>query len=1016
MNDFLAQWLSPIFLPMGVSYADLVIYIDTLLPYILYVLGALLLMLIIFILAHKLKRTWRTFTRLQSFIMFVLVTVFIVNSVCWGPMKSTVSSYLNASKVELAEDTVSQSLETIERIGAEGFVLLKNEEHTLPLSESNKKINVFGWASTNPFTGGTGPSTSSACKVTDILTALHDSGYETNQSLTDLYRNYASERPVMDMYGQNLSLYEPPKEAYTNALMQQAKEFSDTAMIVIARGSGENYDLPTDMSAVINGTYNIVDQVSITPNTYPYTKVTYKNNGSYDDFEPGEHYLELSVTEETLIDIVCANFDHVIVLINACNPMELGWVDEHEQIDAVLLAPAPGAQGFAALGKILNGSINPSGRTADTFVYDLMSTPTIHNIGIHNYKGVDDLRHEILKTDATYQGSMNFVHYNEGIYIGYKFYETAAEEGLIDYDSVVQYPFGYGLSYTSFEKTIEGFDDEGDYISFTVNVRNTGSISGRDVVEIYYTPPYTNGGIEKSAVNLIDFAKTSIIEPGKNEKIYFRIQKEKFASYDATGIKLPGGGYILETGEYTISVRDNSHQVCDQAVFSIHADIEYNHNPRSTDRIAATNRFEDYTRGNFIELSRMDGFSNYDKAVAAPDANCYQMDATLKQLVAAQTMVGYSSEALDDPNAVYPETDMDNGLTLSMMVGLPFDDPKWELLLDQLTLDEMESLVNEGSWKTSEAKSIGKVLTSDCDGSAGLNNILTGNYGTQYPSQVLMAQTWSKDMAAEIGISMGSEFSAARNFGWYGPGMNLHRSAFAGRNVEYYSEDAMLSGLFASEQVNAASELGVYAYLKHFALNDQELNRTAFLLTWAGEQTIRENYLLPFEIAVKNNTSKSQAIMSSYPWLGAIPAYANGNLLKDVLRNEWGFEGMVLTDYDGSYGYMITDNAIRNGGDFMLGYGNHASNELDFDNDNVIIAMRDACKNILYTVANSGYYAQENVIETENRMETLFTLINTVTVITLCVLEALNLLLLIKNLRRQSKNHNIKQGHLHAQY
>ncbi len=997
MIDLMAQLLSPVILPMGVSYADLVLYLEILAPYLLGILAAFIMLLLVIFFVRRIRKGWRGFVVLQSVVIFLLVAVLLVNAVCFGPMKSTLSAYLNASKVELADDVVAQSLKTIQRIGEEGFVLLKNDDATLPLAQDVKKLNVFGWASTNPYYGGTGSSASNAAAATDLLSALRNAGYEVNQSLVDLYTAYASERPTADMFGQNLTLPEPTAEAYTDALLADAKAFSDTAVIVIARGGGENYDLPTDMNAVIHGTYNIVEQVSIAPNTYPYTKVTYQNNGDYDDFDPGEHYLELSNTEEAMIRTVCESFDDVIVIINACNPMELGWVDEYEQIGAVVLAPAPGVQGFAALGSILRGDVNPSGRTADTFVKDLLNTPTINNVGIHSYHGVDDLKQRILKKDSSYQGAMGFVNYNEGIYVGYKFYETAAEEGLIDYDAVVQYPFGYGLSYTTFAKSIEGFKDEGDTVSFTVNIRNTGKAAGRDVVEIYYTAPYTNGGIEKSHVNLIDFAKTSVIQPGKSEKIYFTLAKEDMASYDATGIKIAGGGYILEAGKYTVSVRDNSHHVCDSAAFTVAADVVYTQG-RSHDETAAVNQFQDYSRGEFVELSRKDRFANYQQAISAPDAQSYLMSETMQQMVAGQTVAAYDGTVLDAPDAVRPNMSKKNGLKLAQMTGLSYDDPQWELLLDQLTPKELLMLVNEGAWKTQKVISVDKMLTSDCDGPAGLNNFLTGSYGTTYPAEVLMAQTWSKDVAWEIGVSMGSEFAAAKNFGWYGPAMNLHRNAFAGRNFEYYSEDGVLSGHFATQQVNGAGQFGVYAYLKHFALNDQELNRTAILLTWAGEQTIRENYLRPFEMAVKGNENAAQAMMSSYNWFGTVPAYANSHLLNNVLRDEWGFRGMITSDYDGGYGYMITDNAIRNGGDLMLGHGNHKSNEVNRNNANVLLALRRACKNILYTVANSGYYVTEDVQEAANTMDLLFHQGNTLAAYALGSLELLALLLLVVNL------------------
>ena len=1004
MIEKLADLVSPILLPMGVSYADILFYLNAISNYLLIGLAALVILVAVLIAAVKVKKGYKLFVRGQAIVAFLACLVILVNAVCYGPLHNTLSAYLNASRVELAEDTVAQSLATIEKTGEEGIVLLKNEESALPLSADATKLNVFGWASTKPFIGGTGSSASSAAAATDILQSLRNAGYELNESLTDLYVSYAAERPTSDMFGQDLTLPEPTADYYTDELMAEAEAFSDTALIVIARGGGENYDLPMDMKAVIDGTYNIAETVSVAAENYPYTKVSYHNNGDYDDFDAGESYLELSNTEEAMIDLVCSHFDNVIVLINACNPMELGWVDEYEQIGAVLLAPAPGVQGFAALGNILNGSVNPSGRTVDTFVYDLMSTPTVNNVGINAYTNIEDLKRSIADADSTYQGSAGFVNYVEGIYVGYKFYETAAEEGLIAYDEVVQYPFGYGLSYTTFEKTIESFSDDGDSVSFTVNIENTGDVAGKDVVQVYFTPPYTNGGIEKASANLIDFAKTSLIEPGSSEKIYFSIAKEDMASYDSEGVKIEGGGYILEAGEYAVSVRSDSHTVDDERAFTVDADIDYSAEGRASDAEAAVNQF-DYARGGFEQLSRADGFANYDAACGrALEAADYEMDAETLATVEASVMGGYDPTLYDDPEAEMPTMAADNGLVLADMTGLDYDDPLWEQLLDEMTYAEMKQLVNVGGWQTAEVKSIEKRATSDCDGPAGLNNYITGSYGTSYPSEVLMAQTWSKDMAFEIGASMGSEFAAAENFGWYGPAMNIHRSAFAGRNFEYYSEDGVLSGIFAMHEANGAAQFGVYPYLKHFALNDQELGRTAILLTYASEQAMREIYLRPFEIAVKGFEGDSLAMMTAYNWIGDVPAYANSDLLNDVLRGEWGFEGMVITDYFGSYGYMISDAALRNGNDLMLGYGSYESNELDSSSATLVNAMRQACKNILYTVANSGYYADGETTEAVNHMDELFRTVNTAAIAILGVLELALLIQLALQVRKQKKN------------
>lgn len=1005
MIEKLAELVSPILLPMGVSYADILFYLNAISSQLLVALAALVILVAVLIAAIRVKKGFKLFVRGQAVVAFLACIVIIVNAVCYGPLHNTLSAYLNASRVELAEDTVAQSLATIQKTGEEGMVLLKNENETLPLHSDMTRLNVFGWASTQPFIGGTGSSASSAAAATDILQSLRDAGYELNESLTNMYVSYCAERPTSDMFGQELTLPEPTTEYYTDELMAEAEAFSDTALVVIARGGGENYDLPTDMKAVIDGTYNIADTVSAVAENYPYTKVSYHNNGDYDDFDEGESYLELSNTEEAMIELVCSRFDNVIVLINACNPMELGWVNAYEQIGAVLLVPAPGVQGFAALGNILNGTVNPSGRTVDTFVYDLMRTPSINNIGINAFSNIEDLKLSIAAADSTYQGSAGFVNYVEGIYVGYKFYETAAEEGLIAYDEVVQYPFGYGLSYTTFEKTIEGFSDDGENISFTVDIKNTGEVAGKDVVQVYFTPPYTNGGIEKASANLIDFAKTSLLEPGRSEKIYFSIVKEDMAAYDSEGVKLENGGYILEAGEYAVSVRSDSHTVDDECTFVVEADVHFSVEGRSGDVTPAVNQFQDSARGDFEQLSRADGFANFDATCGRTlEASDYEMDAQTRAQVESNVMGSYDSALYEDPEAEMPTMAADNGLVLADMRGLDYDDPLWEQLLDELTFNDMKQLVNVGGWQTAEIASIEKRATSDCDGPAGLNNYITGSYGTTYPSEVLMAQTWSKDMAFEIGASMGSEFAAAENYGWYGPAMNIHRNAFAGRNFEYYAEDGVLSGIFAMQEANGAAQFGVYPYFKHFALNDQELGRTSILLTYASEQAIREVYLRPFEIAVKGFEGDALAMMTAYNWIGDVPAYANSALLNAVLRGEWGFKGMVITDYFGSYGYMISDNAVRNGNDLMLGYGSYESNALDSSSATLVNAMRQASKNILYTVVNSGYYADGEVTETVNHMDELFKTINIAAGAILGILELALLIQLVLQVRKQKRN------------
>jgi beta-glucosidase len=955
MLNFLSSLLSPIFTPMGVSQADLNAYLNQLSGYVYAILFILVAMILLLIFAGKINKKNSGIIRLASVLGALAGIVIIANAICFGPMYNNVSGYLNASKIQLSDETVAQSRATVQKVGEEGVVLLKNNG-ILPLTDT-KKLNVFGWSSTNPIYGGTGSGSSSSATAVSILQSLKDAGFEPNEGLSGMYVEYRAERPTIAMASQDWTVPEPPVSVYNDNMMNAIHEYSDTAVIVIGRSGGEGADLPTDMKAVLDGTYNPAEKVSAAPGNYGYMNAVAWNNGAYDDFEAGESYLELSVTEENLVEKVCSEFDKVIVIINANNAMELGWVDDYPQIGAVLLAPGSGITGFAALGEVMSGAVNPSGRTVDTFVKDLFATPYINNIGEMSFTNVDDLKQQIAAADGAYEGTLSFVNYVEGIYVGYKYYETASDDGAIKYEDYVQYPFGYGLSYTTFEQKIDNFKADDKAVTFDVTVTNTGSVAGKDVVEVYFTPPYTDGGIEKASVNLIDFAKTEVIEPGASQTVSFAINTEDMAAFDSESIKIPGGGYILEAGEYKVSVRSDSHTVLDEQAFTIAADIDYSLNGRESDKIPAVNQFEEYARGDFEVLSRAGGFANYDATCGRKLTDeDFVMDDATRAKVEEYAFGTYDGTKYNNPEDEMPTTGAKNGLTLADLTGKAYDDPAWDQLLDQLSFEDMATMINVGGWQTAPIESVGKVGTSDCDGPAGLSNFITGAYGSAYPAETLMAMTWNKDLAYEIGTSMGQEYQDANNYGWYGPAMNTHRSAFAGRNFEYYSEDGVLAGLIAASEINGAATKGVYPYIKHFAMNDQETNRCSFLLTYGPEQAFREIYLKPFELAVKNYEGTSLAAMSAFNWIGTEPGCANNELLNTVLRGEWGFVGMVETDYNGSYGYQITDHCIRNGNDLMLGFNGAASNVLSDQSATAVKAMRQACKNILYTVGNSGYY------------------------------------------------------------
>lgn len=598
MIEFIISILVPILGGLGVSEADVTTYVTNCSGYIYAIFISILVLIVLLVAAHFIApKGKRHLVRWGASLAWVLALVTMVNMVCYGPLYTNLSVVLNGGGT-VSDEAKAASNEVIKKVGEEGMVLVKNNG-LLPLSSDVDSMNVFGWASTNPIYGGTGSGSADTSSVVSILQSLSDAGYKTNESLTKMYTDYRAGRPAATILGGDgsfdITLPEPTADYYTDDVMSEAESFSDVAMVVISRGGGEGYDLPTDMNSVIHGTYNVADKVSVNPANYAYTNISYTNNGDYDDFDAGESYLELSNTEEAMLDKVCSEFSKVIVVINANNPMELDWVDNYDSIGAVILAPGTGQTGMAALGEIINGSVNPSGKTVDTYVKDLTQTPYYNNIG-----------------------------------------------------------------------------------------------------------------------------------------------------------------------------------------------------------------------------------------------------------------------------------------------------------------------------------------------------------------------------------------------------------AFAGRNFEYYSEDGVLAGKLAAAQVNAMATKGTYNYIKHFALNDQETNRCAFLLTYSNEQAIREIYLKPFELCIKNFDGTQIAVMSSFNWIGTVPACSNEDTLTTILRNEWGFQGMVITDYDGSYGYMITDHCVRTGNDLMLGFSSQASNQLtNTESATLNNALRTSCKNIMYTIANSGYYTNTTDDSGMSNMTKLFVTIDVVTVLLVVLCMAL---------------------------
>ena len=912
-----------------------------------------LLAIVVMIAVRKLPKAKKMMIRAQAGLAILLALTIVVNLICTGPM-STMLDLVSGSGT-ITEETSAKATELVNEITADGVVLAKDEDGILPVA-SGSKLNVFGWASTNPCYGGTGSGALNATyPVTDLLTGLHDAGIETNEELSKFYTDYKADRPSVSIAAQDWTLPEPNVSLYTDEMMENAKAFSDTAMVVITRVGGEGADLPTDMASVVDGSW-----IRRVAQAYGSERGTTYYNGIYDDslnegndWDKGDHFLQLSNREEDLLDLVTANFDNVILVYNGANAFQMDFLKDYPQIKGVLLCPGTGQSGFEGFGKVVSGEVNPSGRTVDTYVSNLKNAPWWNNFGDFKYTNTEELNSDSSFFDP--EGTTpSFVNYVEGIYVGYKFYETAADEGLINYDDEVVFPFGYGLSYTSFTKEMSGITNDGTNLNFTVTVTNTGSVAGKDVVEIYSDPPYTNGGIEKSSANLLDFAKTNELAPGESQTIEFSIPVEDLASYDYQ----TNGCYVLEAGDYVISANDDSHTVADSEVYTVASDSVYNEsNKRGSDAVAATNEF-DFAEGEITYLSRADGFANYAEATAAPAT--YEMtDEQKAAFDNAHTYVEAGYQQDDDANAADITTGAKNGLKLADLRGVDYNDAQWDALLDQMSIDDLQQIIGFGGYQTAAVSSIEKVRTNDCDGPASINNNFTGVGSVGFPAATLIGMTWDKELAYAFGDSIGEMANEMDTSGWYGPAMNIHRTAFAGRNFEYYSEDGVLSGRMASNAILGAQEHGVYAYMKHFALNDQEGNRTSMAATWSNEQAIREIYLKPFEISVKD--ADCHAVMSSFNYIGTRWTGGCKELLKNVLRGEWGFVGFVETDYFGVSGYMTADQCVRNGNDLMLCTTGNDFNTVTVLTNSSKQALRESAKNILYTVVNSRAYAEENL-------------------------------------------------------
>lgn len=891
-------------------------------------------------------------------ISLVLIVALIVMDVLCYTYSNMINLFLRETVDVDIDKTEEAAQDLTARVNAEGSVLLKNDSELLPISG---QVNLFGACSYQELYLGTGSAgawnwDSDTC--VNLKDALESEGITVNPDLWQFYvdnytQNDGQEGGVTNMTGASHNIVEQRLDQYGNELLENCLEYSDTAILVFARAGGEGSDSIMDMSEADGG-------------------------------DAGKSYLELQDVELELVNYVKENYKNVIVLINTPMAVECGWIDEtadtgtdtEGDVDAALWIGLPGQTGNYGVAQVLSGEVSPSGRLADTWAYEVESAPSYYNFGDYTYTNGGDDRY-----------TSKYVHYMEGIYVGYRWYETANAMGTVingavtyngeskdfnfgNYDEIVQYPFGYGLSYTTFSQEWDGnpvYDEDEGTLTFQVKVTNTGNVASKTPVEIYCEQPYTDGGIEKAKVVLVGYAKTSELDAGENETVSITINRDNLASYDWQNKKC----YVLDEGNYIFYSdlgMNGSH--CWAAengsvlTYSIQLSGEVfdESNPRSTDETAAVNQFD--------EVSAGDGTYSIDEYMTRADfEGTFPMTYADPTATASEEVMSHMTDESmgasvpeDDENVSMPVTEATSSdVYCEDLTGLEYNDPLWNELLDKMSVDELTLLTGACGWQNPAIPSIQKKACIDMDGAEGLHDLVNGTSLNMYNSSVVLASTWNVDLAYEMGSIYGDECVSQNVTGMYGFSMNTHRSPFGGRNFEYYSEDGVLSGTTAAAQTSGLQSKGIAVYTKHFAVNEQETNRSG-VHVWLNEQAMREIYLRPFEICVKTSTNEysdvmngASGIMTSYNAIGTSWTSANYGLCTQVLRNEWGFQGRVITDAVSTDGYNLGDYAVRAGTDMFLSPTgqNGRYTELTTDTAAGLTALRNAAKNQLYVYVNS---------------------------------------------------------------
>ena len=861
-----------------------------------------------------------------------------------------VTSVYPTQKATNKAEAFANAQEVNLKLAEEGFVLLKNENAALPMNKG-ARISVFSKNSVNLSYGGSGSGGFDTSNNKNLYESLNDAGFVTNPTLKRFYESSqsgpvrtANSSDLDNGDNQKIATAETPQSKYTDAVRNSYVDYSDAALVVITRIGGEGFDLPR---------YQGDSEGAVSPDS---------------------HYLELDQNEIDLLTAVTdGTFKRVVVVFNTPSSFEATFLKDSayaafaDKIDAAVWIGFTGSNGITALGEILNGDVNPSGRLVDTWAADFTKNPSFVNFGTGCLPDTTD----------KYDGGMYYsVDYEEGIYVGYRYYETRGEtDGEDWYNANVVYPFGYGLSYTTFDWTVGDASaseiELGTTITVPVTVKNTGSVAGKDVVQLYASAPYTLGGIEKAHKVLVGFAKTKLLQPGESETVTVSFDPYSAASYDYRDANSNGfSGYELEAGEYTLYVSRNAHESEKAIALNLAADVQIGTDP-TTDR-EVVNRYTDSE--NFLDsdwqldtmLSRADWEGTW------PTPQTAQQHAGTDRLYEEIRSEEHNNPT-DFDSEEYPWFGEEPTLTLRDLLPsaeaegyepvVSYDDERWEELMMGCDEEEMIALINNGAYHTLAMESVGLPATIHGDGPSGFTCFMSKeqvNGTCQYVSEPVMASTWNINLMTELGEAIGEEGTIGDKAtgqpysSIYAPGVNIHRSPFGGRCSEYFSEDPFISGMMGAAEVQGIQSRGVLPTVKHFVANEQETHRSiGGDLSWLSEQALREIYLKPFEYTVK--LGETRGIMTSFNRIGTRWTGGDYRLLTEILRNEWGFNGLVICDFNTIPQYMIPRMMFYAGGSLDLATQQSAMwTDCDTSDAGDAIVLMRAVKDVMYTLVNSN--------------------------------------------------------------